>query len=171
VIDSKFNTLATQSPPNDGVLNTVGPLGVNVNALTGFDITADNKAFASFDVGPAGSRLYSINLDTGAATLIGNIGQYVVVRDIALMPAGRSRSATLASALLAEKSPTLPLTFGPPQVGHGFSFGASPASEASHTRPNQIEWPGRPMANLIPSSWKDVTAVGAIDQVFTDLMV
>ena len=85
-IDSQRNVLVTQVPPNDGVLNTIGPLGVDVNQLTGFDITAGNTAFASFDVGPNGSQLYTINLATGAATLVGNIGENIVVRDIAVRP-------------------------------------------------------------------------------------
>jgi hypothetical protein len=101
-IDSQLNTLATQVPPNDGVLNTVGPLGVNVNQLTGFDITADNIASASFDIGATGTQLYTINLNTGAATLVGNIGQYVVLRDMAVMPAGRSSNQPLGTSLESE---------------------------------------------------------------------
>ncbi len=108
-IDSQQNTLVIQSPPNDGVLTTVGPLGVNVNQLTGFDITADNIAYASFDTGSTGSRLYTINLTTGAATLVGDIGQYIVLRDIAVMPAGRSNPDVLATARQAGKAADIKL--------------------------------------------------------------
>ncbi|HEY0983470.1 DUF4394 domain-containing protein [Schlesneria sp.] len=68
-IDSNLNTLVRQQPPNNGVLNTVGSLGFNISGDSGFDITADNNAFiADLD------RLYSLNLSTGQATFIGQIG-------------------------------------------------------------------------------------------------
>jgi hypothetical protein len=44
VIDAAQDVLALQDPPNDGVLNTVGPLGVDVSASAGFDITTDGVA-------------------------------------------------------------------------------------------------------------------------------
>jgi hypothetical protein len=37
-IDSNLDILATQNPPNAGLLNTVGPLGFNASDLVGFDI-------------------------------------------------------------------------------------------------------------------------------------
>lgn len=62
--------------PNTGTLLSIGPLGVNTGPLIGFDISGNTgAAFASLTpVGANGSSLYSINLDTGAATLIGAIG-------------------------------------------------------------------------------------------------
>jgi hypothetical protein len=71
-IDSALDILVLQNPPNAGVLNTVGALGVNFSNLAGFDILTQggkNIAFAS-----TGSSLYDINLATGAATLLGDIG-------------------------------------------------------------------------------------------------
>jgi Tol biopolymer transport system component len=74
VIDSNRDILATQNPPNAGTLNTVGPLGVDTSAVVGFDITnPGGAALAVLTVGGA-SRLYTINLATGAATLVGNVG-------------------------------------------------------------------------------------------------
>lgn len=46
VIDSSLDILAIQDPPNDGVLNTVGSLGVDTNNRTAFDITPSGEAFA-----------------------------------------------------------------------------------------------------------------------------
>ena len=70
--------LVIQNPPNDGTLTVVGPLGVNASALNGFDIAFDgvnNTGLASLQLTSGGtSQLYSINLGTGAATLIGDIG-------------------------------------------------------------------------------------------------
>lgn len=85
-IDSNLDVLVRQSPPNDGTLNTVGPLGVNATNIAGFDIAANgNTAFASINIqSETVSKLYNINLTTGAATLIGNIGGTASVRGIAV---------------------------------------------------------------------------------------
>jgi hypothetical protein len=72
VIDSARDILATQNPPNNGTLNTVGPLGVDTTAVVGFDVTGTGAALAVLTVGGA-SQLYTINLTTGAATLVGAV--------------------------------------------------------------------------------------------------
>ena len=85
-IDSGLDILATQNPPNNGTLNTVGSLGVNASNNIGFDIFFfNNQAFASIQLANGTSTgFYSINLATGAATLIGGIGNGLVVTDIAI---------------------------------------------------------------------------------------
>lgn len=77
-IDATRNILVTQIPPNNGVLNTVGALGVDAGRNTGFDIVGTNLAFASF-----GSSFYSVNLSTGRASFVGTIGGGAVI-DIAI---------------------------------------------------------------------------------------
>jgi hypothetical protein len=79
-IDIELNILATTAAPNAGTLNTVGPLGVNTGIFTGFDIFTSgdgaNSAYAlltPISVGPSLPNLYSINLGTGSATIIGVI--------------------------------------------------------------------------------------------------
>ena len=67
-IDSGRDTLVRQAPPNAGTLNTVGALGVDAQAVNGFDIAQDNAAYAVF-TGEGGSSLYRINTTSGAATL------------------------------------------------------------------------------------------------------
>ena len=70
-IDSALDVLVIQNPPNNGVLNTVGALGVNTSDNVGFDISgASGVAYASLTVGGT-TNLYSINLVTGAATPAG----------------------------------------------------------------------------------------------------
>lgn len=68
----------TASSPNAGQLFTVGSLGVRTNNLVGFDISFDTgTAYASLtppDPFNAPSSLYTINLTSGAATLIGPVG-------------------------------------------------------------------------------------------------
>jgi hypothetical protein len=73
-IDLATGALVTQVPPNNGTLNTVGAIGVSFDADSGFDISSQTGvAFASLNAGGF-TRLYTINLATGAATLVGTVG-------------------------------------------------------------------------------------------------
>jgi hypothetical protein len=75
-IDSLTDQLFTQNPPNNGTLNLVGALGLDIGPSAGFDILFANEvntAYAAFTVGGI-PGLYTINLTTGAATLVGTIG-------------------------------------------------------------------------------------------------
>ncbi|MEP7339546.1 MAG: DUF4394 domain-containing protein [Acidobacteriota bacterium] len=94
-IDANLNALVTQgsvngtpTSPNTGQLFTIGALGVDTTELAGFDIApGGNAAFASLTTQGAGaSQLYTINLTTGAATLVGTIGGGALIRDIAFIP-------------------------------------------------------------------------------------
>jgi Domain of unknown function (DUF4394) len=107
-IDSQLDVLATQAPPNDGTLNTIGNLGVDTGDLVGFDIASDTdrpkqpllqRLFGdrgdNGDKGETalaalqrlnGSRLYSIDLKSGRARDRGPIGDGGAVRDIAIAP-------------------------------------------------------------------------------------
>ena len=71
-IDTLLDTLVLQDPPNDGTLKTVGDLGIDFDTLGGFDVVSStdggNAAFAITD-----STLYSVDLDTGAASSIGEV--------------------------------------------------------------------------------------------------
>ena len=70
-IDRTLDILVIQDPPNDGVLSTVGPLGVDFGD-GGFDIVGSNGQNLGYAV--SDSTLYSINLSSGAATSLGTIG-------------------------------------------------------------------------------------------------
>lgn len=77
-IDYALDILATTSAPNAGLLTTVGPLGVDTSSFTGFDIYFDpamstNVAYASLRVNLI-DRFYTVDLATGAATYVGDIG-------------------------------------------------------------------------------------------------
>jgi Domain of unknown function (DUF4394)/Calx-beta domain len=86
-LEAGNDVLATQDPPNNGVLNTRSPLGIDISTVGGFDIgAAGNAALASAT--PAGSlrpRLYAINLGAGpsgpAARDIGAIGGPAMMLD------------------------------------------------------------------------------------------
>jgi hypothetical protein len=71
-IDAATGALVTQSPPNDGVLNTVGSLGMAVSGPVAFNIVSagedKNEAWLM-----SGSSLYSVDLKSGKATMVGKI--------------------------------------------------------------------------------------------------
>lgn len=68
-IDSARDTLVLQDPPNDGVLNTAGKLGVDAGGAVGFDIAGDGRAYASFAPrGKSPTGVFRINLASGRAT-------------------------------------------------------------------------------------------------------
>jgi WD40 repeat protein len=84
-IDGTIGALVKQAPPNDGVLNAIGKLGVKVTTVA-FDIWADgngkNEAWLM-----AGDWLHSVDLATGKATPSVQIKGVSGVRDIAILPA------------------------------------------------------------------------------------
>jgi hypothetical protein len=71
-IDAATGALVTQAPPNDGVLNTVGSLGMTVSGPVAFNIvsTDDDKNDGWL---VAGGALYSVDLKTGKAAMVGKI--------------------------------------------------------------------------------------------------
>lgn len=74
MIDDGTDALVTTSNPNAGQMSTVGGLGLNVAGDGGFDIAKDGTAYAALvPSGTSTPQLYTINLTTGAATLVGAI--------------------------------------------------------------------------------------------------
>ena len=87
-LDYVLNTLVSTSNPNAGTLNTIGALGVDFSNVVGFDILTDfgvNSAFATLRIGSL-NGLYNINLATGAATLIGAVGDSSSLWGLAIVP-------------------------------------------------------------------------------------
>jgi hypothetical protein len=82
-IDADRDVLVLQDPPNDGGLVTVGPLGVDVGPMAGFDVVTDAGGQDRGWVA-SGSMLYGIDLATGAASPIGRIGPDPGVRIVGL---------------------------------------------------------------------------------------
>ncbi|HZE72443.1 MAG TPA: DUF4394 domain-containing protein, partial [Pyrinomonadaceae bacterium] len=118
-IDSNLDTLVLQgSPngtpvsPNTGQLTTLGALGVNTTGLVGFDIQgSNNRAFASLtSPGDSSSKLYTLSLSTGAASLVGTIGGPDLIRDLAVAAGSIQFSAGTASVSENGGSVTLTVT-------------------------------------------------------------
>lgn len=79
-IDAESNALFAFTSPNAGTTVTIGSLGgpsFDVTAVLGFDIGSPGAAFAALVLegsGDAKTGIYSIDLGTGAATLLGTYG-------------------------------------------------------------------------------------------------
>jgi hypothetical protein len=79
--------LVKQAPPNDGILNSVGMIGMPAESAA-FDIVASTATGQSENTGwlMAGDTLYQVDLTSGMATSVGKItGVSGTVRDIAIM--------------------------------------------------------------------------------------
>ncbi|MBM4264655.1 MAG: DUF4394 domain-containing protein [Deltaproteobacteria bacterium] len=112
VIDSLTDQVLTQgsvnfppgTSPNTGTLFPVGALGFDTGENVGFDISGiTGVAFASLTA-PTGiaSQLFTINLGTGAATLVGGIGGGTALRGIAVVNVPEpSKLGLLAVGILA----------------------------------------------------------------------
>ncbi len=89
-IDSSANTLGTFNPAT-GTYSTIGRLGFDVARNNGFDINASGVAYlasgaTSSDVQ---ANLYTVNLATGMASLVGLIGQVgdnTLLRGLTIVP-------------------------------------------------------------------------------------
>jgi hypothetical protein len=85
-IDSDRDILVTLFSPNSGRMQTVGALGFNTDDAVGFDIAGDDgSAYAALTVSGE-PRLYTVNLATGAATLVGDIDEDDPLVGIAIAP-------------------------------------------------------------------------------------
>lgn len=104
-IDYELNSLVTIAN-NAGTLATVGPLGVDTTIYTGFDIYTHNGVNSAYAVltGPAANAVpgfYTINLQTGAATLVGSLGVTDQVYSLAVIPAPSGLGLLAVSGVLA----------------------------------------------------------------------
>jgi hypothetical protein len=86
-IDRTNNVLVTQVPPNNGVLNTVGSLGLTVpSGGVGFDISnRSGNAYLAVDAG-SGLALYTVTLSNGSVTPRGAIGGDPEITGLAVAP-------------------------------------------------------------------------------------
>ena len=87
-LSGSLDLLATQAPPNDGILNRVGGT-VRTNALTGFDIAPSGAAFVvTKSVAGGGgcgpSTLSQVDLTTGATTMTWSVGTPTPLRGLAV---------------------------------------------------------------------------------------
>jgi Domain of unknown function (DUF4394) len=85
-IDAAAGTLTKQAPPNDGILSTIGSLGIKMDGPVAFDVWSDGKGM---NVGwlLAGGTLHTVDLTTGMAKGVGSVaGLSGKISDIAILP-------------------------------------------------------------------------------------
>lgn len=91
-IDGNLDSLFRQVPPNDGILNTIGTLGLDADSVA-FDIVTDASG-ANTGMLIAKGNLYSVDLTSGKATMGKKIaGLPSDLRDIAILPVAPAKAA------------------------------------------------------------------------------
>jgi len=91
-LDAALDQISIQAPPNAGSLNATGKLGIDVSPEIGFDIysvmgdgtTVGARAFATITTDR--TRLYSINLLTGSARVVGAFRTELTLTGLAIPP-------------------------------------------------------------------------------------
>jgi Domain of unknown function (DUF4394) len=88
-IDASLGQLITITNPNGGAINTVGSLGLGaLSSVSGFDIVTiggvNTAFFTAMLDGSMMSQLYTVNLGTGAATLVGSVNAAGGLQGLAL---------------------------------------------------------------------------------------
>ena len=113
--DRALNVLATQVPPNDGTLNTIGSSGLTLGATPSVSLdiyspaAGNNSAFLVANTAASNnSSFYTVNLTTGAATLVGPVGNGLLARDIAIAAATGVVTAVRDRAELATEFSVYP---------------------------------------------------------------
>ena len=87
-LNAATNSLATiggpngTPSPNTGIVTDVGPLGITFAASpASLDIASNNTAFASLRPSAGALSLYTVDLTSGTATLVGAIGDGTLILD------------------------------------------------------------------------------------------
>lgn len=86
-IDAGLSAILRQAPPNDGTLKTVGPLGVTLDGMIGWDVQTKADGTNTAWLAAMGG-LHTVDLETGAVTgswaITGFDGE---LRDLTILPA------------------------------------------------------------------------------------
>lgn len=115
VLDATGDRLMFQGQPsgnpNNGDLQAVGALGIDIGQVTGFDIDGRNStAYAAVSVGAATtSDLYTIDLATGTATRVNTVAGGARVRGLAL-----TRNPTVSVLGITEDARLVSFVVGTP---------------------------------------------------------
>lgn len=84
-IDSTRNLLVRVPSPSEGLIETVGELGIDVEQTAGFDISPQGAGFAALRSGGE-TALYLVDLATAATTKLGTVLHPVPLVGIAVEP-------------------------------------------------------------------------------------
>lgn len=83
-LDNNTDKLYRQDPPNNGTLVEIGAIGMDITSVNGFDIgSTSGTAYAILTVGAA-PGIYTINLQSGAATKVTEFPKTVQAMSVGL---------------------------------------------------------------------------------------
>ncbi|MRX48357.1 DUF4394 domain-containing protein [Pedobacter puniceum] len=106
-IDVVAQKLYKQDPPNDGKLVEIGSLGISASTgNSGFDISADGIALATIANG-SNTTLYQIDVNTGAATNLGNLASNAIGIAIPTEPVAYAVDDTNNLLIFNPKNPSV----------------------------------------------------------------
>jgi hypothetical protein len=98
-IDWILDEFVVMSDPNNGQVTSVGSTGVSTAACVALDVGANGVVYASMTTSPGSvNNLYTMNVSTGAASLLGTIALVPSIQSIAIAP-GSPTSASEEEAL------------------------------------------------------------------------
>jgi hypothetical protein len=130
-IEASLGGLFRQAPPNDGILNSVGALGLDAENVA-FDIYTSPEGVNTAMLIAKGI-LYAVDLETGKATSGKAIaGLPSNVRDIAVLPAASVMSAKAPDGLRMNASMTSTADYLPKDMTQANSPKAMSRMQASH---------------------------------------
>jgi Domain of unknown function (DUF4394) len=82
-IDWLLDMFVVMNDPTSGEVTTVGSTGVSTAPCAALDLGSDGAMYASMTTGGI-NKLYTMNLATGAATLVGDIDVFASIQSIAI---------------------------------------------------------------------------------------
>lgn len=110
-IDETTGTLYKQDPPNAGTLTSIGSLSItgSITGNGGFDIASDGLALASLTV-DGENHLYQVNVSTGKATDLGELGTSIIGLAIPTAPVAYAVDASSTLHIFNLETPGTPIT-------------------------------------------------------------
>jgi hypothetical protein len=124
VIDTLGDRLLVQNPPNAGTLRGIGPLGIDAEEINGFEIVAESTALAVLRTPDGLQQLYSIDLATGAATVVGEVScSTILLDDLRGLTAEPTATAPAADSMLFAVNETTLVRFARNEPDRPFIVG------------------------------------------------
>ncbi|MET0463238.1 MAG: DUF4394 domain-containing protein [Chitinophagaceae bacterium] len=125
-LDASSGKLFKQEPPNNGVLVEVGSLGFTFSGQAAFDISPDNSVALVAVKSGSSNPLYTLDLNTGKTTGIGNLSQSLLDIAIPTDPVAYAVDATNKLHIFNPASPTVVTKsiegLQPGETIHGIDF-------------------------------------------------
>jgi len=104
-IDWLLDEFVVMLDPNNGAVTSLGSTGVFTAACVALDVGANGVVYASMTIGGV-NNLYTMNVGTGAATLLGAIPVVPSIQSIAIAPGSPTSASVGEASALASRVPS-----------------------------------------------------------------